>query len=773
MIRFYKVNRIVLKMLQSLIQITLIIETIIIRIYNLKLKVTDVLSAAKSALNVGPRKIDYQINFPISQFLIIQKDRMNRHLTPLAAALLAAFSTPAAFSQTAPTEATLPAVTVQAGEQTYNPTTATSATKINAPLRDIPQTVNVITQEVMRDKGVRSMEDAVKSVPGVSLVHGDGQRDQVFIRGFNSLGDQFIDGIRDDAMYFRDMSNIEQIEVVKGPASVLYGRGSSGGMINRITKKPGIDKSEASLQIGSWNQRRGEFDIARNIEDSNVSFRMTGAIERADSFRDQQFLEREAFAPSMTIKVNSDTSLLLQAEYLHDKRVTDFGIPSFNGLPINVAPSTYYGAGNARDADSAEATVAAGSITLDHRFNSEWSLRNAFRYYQYKLDRYNTIPGAVTANPAFPSGYQVARTRGAIARDEHGVFNQTELTQNTTLGGMAHQILYGVEFGVQDRTQLNRSGTAVAVDAFNPVAPFASTTNLTTTAATSNSGSSTVAGAYVQDLISLSDKWKALLGIRYDSFEQEVRVAGIPSRTDTAWSPRAGVVYQPSATQSYYASVSKSFQPSAENFNITAANSIFDPQETTSKEIGTKLDLFDGKATATASLFNLERTNITTTDPFGVTTAVGTQRTNGIELTFTGDLSNGWRVSSGYAYLDAVISKSKTVTNGIAVQGKKATVTPEHSANVWLTKALAPNWTAGAGVNYVGDRFADPTNTVTLPSYTTMDAMVSYKIKGFDLQLNIYNIFDKEYIASAHSSLPNSLLPGAPRSATLTARYAF
>ncbi|HWU99348.1 MAG TPA: TonB-dependent siderophore receptor [Oxalicibacterium sp.] len=696
---------------------------------------------------------------------------MNRH-TPLTAALLAAFST-ATFAQSTSAEATLPAVTVQAEQPTYNATTATSATKINAPLRDIPQTVNVITQELMRDKGVRSMEDAVKSVPGVSLVHGDGQRDQVFIRGFNSLGDQFIDGIRDDAMYFRDMSNIEQIEVVKGPASVLYGRGSSGGMINRITKKPGIDKSEASLEVGSWNQRRGEFDIARNVKDSNVSFRMTGAIERADSFRDQQFLEREAFAPSVMFNISSDTSLLLQAEYLHDKRVTDFGIPSFNGRPIKVDPSTYYGSANARDADTAEATVAAGSMTLDHRFNGEWSIRNAFRYYQYELDRFNVVPGAVTANAAFPSGYQVARTRGGIARDEHGFFNQTELTQNTTLGGMTHQILYGVEFGVQDRTQLNRSGSAAPVDAFHPNAASGSTTNLTVNPGSSNSGSSTVAGAYVQDLISLSDKWKALFGIRYDSFKQEVNVAAIPDRTDTAWSPRAGVVYQPTTTQSYYASVSKSFQPSAENFNLTAGNAIFDPQETTSKEIGTKLDLFDGKASATASLFNLERTNITTTDPFGITTAVGTQRTNGLELTFAGDLSDGWRISTGYAYLDAKVSKSNTVTAGIAVEGKKATVTPEHSANVWLTKALTPAWTAGAGINYVGDRFADPTNTVTLPSYTTMDAMVSYKIKGVDLQLNIYNLFDKEYIASAHSGLANSLLPGTPRSAMLTARYAF
>lgn len=701
---------------------------------------------------------------------------MNRRLTPMAAALLAAFALPLApaFAQTASTDTTLPAVNVEGTSDTYNPNTASTATKIDAPLRDIPQTVNVVTQALMRDKGVRSIEDAIKAIPGVSLSHGDGQRDQVFIRGFTAIGDQFVDGMRDDALYFRDLSNIEQIEVVKGPASVLYGRGSSGGMINRITKKPGIDKSEAALQVGSWNQHRGEFDIARKgSEDSNMSFRLTGAVERADSFRDQQFLEREAFAPSVLVKLSPDTTLLLQADYLHDKRVTDFGIPSFNGRPINVDSSIYYGSANARDADSVEATVSSTTATLDHRFNETWSLRNAFRYYQYKLDRYNVVPGAVTANASFPSGFQVARTRGAIARDEHGVFNQTELTQRTTLAGMAHQILYGVEFGVQDRTQLNRTGTAVAVDAFNPVTPNGSVNNLTVNAAGSTTGSSTVAAAYVQDLVTLTEQWKALVGIRYDHFKQEVVSTTIPSRTDTAWSPRAGLVFQPSSTQSYYVSVSKSFQPSAENFNLTATNSVFDPQETTSKEIGAKLDLFDGKASANAALFTVERTNMTTTSPANVTTAVGTQRTNGMELSFAANLPDDWKIAAGYALLDAKITHSTAISNGIAAQGRKATLTPDHSGNVWLTKALTSQWSAGAGVTYVGDRFADTYNTVTLPSYTTVDAMVAYRIKGVDLQLNIFNVFDKTYYASAHGSVANSISPSAPRSAQLTARYAF
>ena len=707
---------------------------------------------------------------------------MNHRLTPLTAALLAAFSFPlmqqAAFAQTTPAEATLPAVTVQGNEPSYNPTTATSATKINAPLRDIPQTVNVITQELMRDKGVRSMEDAVKSVPGVGLSHGDGQRDQVTIRGFSAIGDQFVDGIRDDALYFRDMSNVEQVEVVKGPASVLYGRGSSGGLINRVTKKPGMDKNEAMLQVGSWNQRRGEFDLARNYEESGVAFRVTGAVERADSYRDQQFLEREAFAPSLLLKLGDNTKLLLQAEYLHDKRVTDFGIPSYQGLPVNVAPSTYYGAANAKDNDYSEAKVTSTGFTLDHRFNNEWSLRNTFRYYEYSLARYNTNVTAVNE-----ATKKATLSRGNVQRDENGYFNQTELMQKVTLAGMQHQMLYGVEVGQQNKDQLFLSQTlAQQVDLFNPVNPVVPFTVTAPTRTTDNKGILTTASAYVQDLVTLSEKWKALAGIRYDSFKQETQqhIAGQPNlnRTDTAWSPRVGLVYQPSTTQSYYASVSKSFQPSAETFALATNNAEMEPEETTSKEVGTKFDFFDGRASATASLFRLERTNIKSAD--GTTKTIipiGKQRTDGIELTFTGDLSGGWQIWSGYAYLDAKVTDSPTIStvNGVKIplQGKRATLTPEHSANIWLTKALGHGFSAGAGVNYVGNRFADPANTVTLPGYTTMDAMASYRIKGFDLQLNVNNLFNRKYIVSGHGTSANLNLPGAPRNVQLTARYAF
>ncbi len=225
-------------------------------------------------------------------------------LQSLSASAAAATQAPAPAAET--TLDTISVLATRSANTLYNEPTSTSATRIDAPLRDVPQTVNVIPAQVLRDQAAQSLESVLRSVPGVGLSHGDGQRDQVTLRGFSAISDQYIDGLRDDALYFRDLSNIEQVEVVKGPASVLYGRGSSGGLINRITKKPGINKSDITAQVGSRNQRRVEADLARAYADSGLAFRVTGAVERADSYRDPQFLERQAIAPSLQARLGAD-----------------------------------------------------------------------------------------------------------------------------------------------------------------------------------------------------------------------------------------------------------------------------------------------------------------------------------------------------------------------------------------------------------------------------------------------------------------------------------
>lgn len=698
---------------------------------------------------------------------------MKLNKSPLALAVALALPQFAAFPAFAQ-ETTLPSVTVNAARDSgYNPSSASSATKIDAPLRDIPQTVNVIPQELLRDQGAGSMEDVLKGIPGIGLSHGDGQRDQVTIRGFTAIADQFIDGMRDDALYFRDLSNIEQVEVIKGPASVLYGRGSSGGMINRITKKPGIDKTEVSASFGSWNRKRGEFDVARKLSEQGVAFRVTGAKEDADGYRDQQFLKREAFSPSLLWKLDADTSLLLQAEYLSDRRLTDFGIPSYKGVPVAVAPGTYFGAANARDVDFSQSRVKALAATLEHRLDANWSLRNAFRRYDYSLNRNNTLVGSVNE-----AAQTASLTHGNVRREEDGYFNQTELTQRAEFFGMQHQVLYGVEFGKQDKDQVNRSQTNVAtVNLFKPVLPVLPLA-ANVAPGTDNLGILKNKSVYVQDLATLTAQWKLLAGVRYDDFSQQTRERRVGQknldRTDRAWSPRAGLVYQPNSTQSYYVSFSKSFQPSGETFALAANNAAIDPEQTTNKEVGAKLDLLGGKATLGASLFRLERSGIKSSDPVtNQLIPVGTQRTDGLELTFNGDLGQGWQVVSGLALLDAEITKSIARDDGQQVQGKRPTLTPKRSANLWLNKAMGGGWFSGAGLNYQDDRFANTGNTATLPGYTVVDAMLAYRTAAYDVQLNVNNLFDREYMVSGHGSSKLLNLPGAPRNVRVTARYRF
>ena len=708
-------------------------------------------------------------------------------MTKAAIAVWGALALMAAASSRAKAEEELAVVTVvgaKDGKGAYVTDRATSGTKTEMALRDVPQTINVVPAAILHDQHATSLQDVLKNIPGIGLSTGDGQRDQVFIRGFTAIGDQFVDGFRDDALYFRDLSNVDRVEVIKGPAAVLYGRGSSGGLVNRVTKKPGADINNISLSLSDHDGRRGEIDIGRAGD--IVAWRLTGAREKADSYRSQQFIDRTALAPSVLLRLAPDSQLLLQADYLEDRRLTDFGIPSYQGRPVNVDPATYYGAANASQADYSQSRVVSTSATLTHKISGSLSLRNGLRYYDYKLDRNNTnISGNV--NEVLGT---MSLAHAKLKRTEHGWTNQTELTQKASTGSIGHDVLYGVEFGQQGKDAYSNAATVVKtnVSIFNPVLPVVNPNLLG--ARTDTFGTYTTSSAYVQDALTFNAQWKALAGVRYDAFKQASRLAnaaGITSanlaRTDHAWSPRAGLVWQPSDVQSYYASWSRSFQPSGENFALAANNADLAPEITRNAEVGGKYDLWNGRANATVSLYRLERDNIKVTDPLtNRIVPVGKQRSDGLELTFNADLSGGWNMLAGYAYTDATIIESvavdrsvnlagSTVASSVPFLGKRATLTARNTGNLWLTKDLGAGFKAGGGANAVGSRYANPGNTVLLPGYVTADAMLAYHTAKYDVQLNLYNVSDTRYIVSGHGTSPNLSLPGAPRSVALTLRY--
>ena len=698
-------------------------------------------------------------------------------LLPCLAVLTAMAQEPAKPEPAAPTLAEVKVKAAKTKPKTedreYQPVTARTATKIEAPLKDIPQTVDQVPAALLKDQGARSIQDALKNVPGVGFSSGDGQRDQVTIRGFTAIGDQFVDGIRDDGLYFRDLSNVERVEVLKGPASVLYGRGSSGGMINRSTKQPdGQLLRELELTLGTLGQRRASFDLGGAAGGAN--YRLTGALEDSGGFRDQSFLERQALAPSFGWRFGKDTKLTVQFDYLRDKRLTDFGIPGLlsTGRPVEVPRETYYGSADARKDDTSRSEVYGTTVTFEHRFSPALSLRNATRAYDFDLDRHNTLVGAVNE-----AAGTVSLTHGDLRRQERGLFDQLELVQRISTGSIHHQLLYGLELGLQRKGARNFSfANAVTVTLYDPVLKPLPAFNYAVPAGDTLTHQKSLSG-YVQDLVEFTPQWKALVGVRWDRFDQstqDFKALKTLARVDTAWSPRAGLVFQPTEVQSYYLSYSRSFQPSAELLPLAVNNAAVDPERTRNWELGAKYDLFAGKAAATAALFNLERTGIKSTDPANpaLLIPVGTQRTNGLELSLGGEIAEGWRVRAGYAHLDGRITGSTpgTKVSGVPIEGHRPSLTPVDSGNLWVTWDLTPGWGAGLGLNASGDRFASSSNRVRLGSYTTVDGAVYYRAHRWDLALNLKNLANRKYIVSGHGASDLLLVPGAPFSADLSLR---
>ncbi|POA19678.1 TonB-dependent siderophore receptor [Pseudomonas sp. FW300-N1A1] len=676
---------------------------------------------------------------------------------------------------------TLPATAVNSeySEQSYMPTESRSALKIDAPLRDIPQTVNVIPQSLIKDQGAQSMEDVLKNVPGVGLSNGDGQRDQVTIRGFSAIGDMYVDGIRDDALYFRDLSNVERVEVIKGPAAVLYGRGSSGGLINSISKMPNFTpKQEVGATVDSEGKKRTQFDAGwADQQQGDKAVRVTGALENSDTFRDDGYIDRKAIAPSAYFKLSDDLELNLGASYLYDERLIDFGIPAQGDRPVDVDRDKRFGSADPDD-DYTRSEVFSFTAGANYRINDDFTLSNTSRYYHYDLDRNNTLADSSPTRfvTAANGELLVKLNRGNVQRKEDGWFNQTELKQRAVLAGMNHNLLYGVELGrqVKDQSVFSQTNVAQVPVYRNGLVDVPFQANRQTAKGTNTQDT---AGFYVQDLIELAPQWKALVGVRYDVFDQEYAddlTNNQMSRTDTTWSPRVGLVYQPDQIQSYYVSVSRSYQPSAEMFALSTTNQELKPEQTTNYEIGGKWDLLDNRLALTAALFRLERTDMKTTDPANPTKLVlaGEQRTDGLELTASGQLSDKWQVYAGYAYLDAEITKSNSRTNGVPNEGQVPTLTPRHSANLWLVRSLTQTWRVGMGANYVDDRYTSLDNNVVMPAYTTVDAALLYNQPKWDMALRLRNVFDEDYYASAHGSV-DLITPGAPRTLELSTNYRF
>ncbi|HEV7803026.1 MAG TPA: TonB-dependent siderophore receptor, partial [Burkholderiales bacterium] len=602
----------------------------------------------------------------------------------------------------------------------------------------------------------------------------------VVIRGISTTADFYVNGVRDDAQIFRDLYNLERVEVLKGPAGMIFGRGGAGGVVNRVTKRPIFGRiAEASVTVGSYDQLRTTIDVGNKLNDS-TAFRFNAMAERADSFRDGVDLGRYAVNPTITFALSGQTALTLDYEHLHDDRTADRGIPSRNGAPFDTGRSTFFG--NAGQSD-ARSTVDAFAAVLDHDFGGGTQFKNSLRIARYDKFYQNVFAGSAVsaAGTLTLSAYNNANQRTNI-------FNQSDLTTKFTTAGLQHTLLTGIELGHQNSSNQRNTGffgaaTAVTVAGDNPFAVATDFRQAGTDA--NNTVQSDTAAVYVQDQIALSPQWKLLAGLRYDRFKVDFddRRTTTPavdlSRTDNAFSPRAGLIWTPTPASSYYVSYSYAFLPSGEQLSLAATTADLAPEKAKNYEIGARWDLLP-KLTFSAAVFRLDRDDVRVADPLnpGFFVNTGQQRTEGVELGLQGEVTRWWHVFGGYARLDGRITKP--ITSGTAATaasvvpaGNKIGLVPDDTFSVWNKFALGGGWDAGLGVIHQSSSYTSFNNTVTLPGFTRVDGALYYTFAGgrTRIALNVENLFDKKYFPTVDGD--NNISPGAPISARVTLSTAF
>ena len=704
---------------------------------------------------------------------------------PIAAAMLALLSTPPlAFAQAQPDQ-TLPEVKVQAEAERadgpvtgYRATRSSTATKTDTPLREVPASVTVVPATLMKDQAMQSMGDVFRYVPGVLMHQGEGNRDQVVIRGTSTTADFYVDGVRDDAQVFRDLYNLERVEVLKGPAGMIFGRGGAGGVVNRVTKKPTVDGvTEGSVTVGSWNQLRGTADLGRKLGDSGA-WRLNAMAENSGSFRDGYHLERWAINPTVTLLPGSGNTLTLGYEHYNDERTADRGFPSQNGRPYNADPSTFFG--NASQS-TAHSYVDSAYAIFDRDFGGGRNLKNTFRATYYDKYYQNVFPGSAVsaADTLTLSAYN-------NANDRVNFFNQTDFTQKLKSGGLEHTLLLGLELGHQDSTNKRNTGffgpagtlIGATVPASNPIATASAFRPNGTDA--DNNVKSDIVGVYAQDQIALSRQWKVIAGLRYDTFKvdfDDKRTVTPPvdlSRTDREWSPRVGLVWTPTAASVYYVSYSYAFLPSGEQLSLAPTTADLAPEKAVNYEIGARWDLRP-RLTLSTAVFRLDRDNVHVNDPANPGTFVrsGQQRVEGVEIGLQGEVARNWQVYGGYAYLDGRIlqpisSGTAATPASVVPAGNKIGLVPENTFSLWNRFNHGGGWGTGLGVIYQDDSFTSFNNTVTIPAFWRVDGAIYYAFadRKTRLQFNIENIFNRKYYPTVDGD--NNISPGAPVNARLT-----
>jgi iron complex outermembrane receptor protein len=709
-----------------------------------------------------------------------------RRLSVMALAFSSLFST-SAFAE-GEADDKLPHIEIS-GERSYydpRPGKVSTATRTATDLRDVPQTVNSVNMEEAASYGAQTMAEALAGVPGITN-NSDTRFDSFKIRGFSSAGDVFLDGIRDDAQYVRSLGNIERIEILKGPAAVLYGRGSGGGVINRISKQPGADvQSSLKVFAGSYSRLGFAADVNKVLSEQ-WAMRINAGREHVNSFRDGVNSSRQYIAPSLKWD-DGRTSWLLQTEFSEFDRTPDRGMPAWrrnDRSPYQLPPASRATTYGVPSRDYIKDSTLYLRSTLEHRIDRDWKLRYTLGMLHLNSIFDNTFATGLTG----VNNNMVTRARWQQNLHQRNWQNNLELEGNTVTGAVRHDMLFGAEYTVERRqpTLYSRSPSS-SVSLLNPskapdaLAPPALSTN-------SLHRADGIA-LYAQDQLTFSSQWKMLAGLRWDRFAADstsrTTGGGRAARTTSALSPRLGVVWSPLADHSFYASYSKSFIPSggADTVGLdtgtgasTVSNNALEPQSSRQYEVGVKSDWLDKKISTTLSVFQLDlynrRTQVSSNPNLFVIS--GLERNRGVELSVNGQLAPNWFVRSGFALQRARIVEAPLCrgTNCPAANlaGKRSVGVSGANGSVFLGYAPTFGFFSEAGLVYEGSRYVDIANRLDLPAYTRWDGKVGYRFSKTELTLAVTNLTNRQYYSS--STGLSQIMPGSPRSVLLSANHKF
>ncbi len=643
----------------------------------------------------------------------------------------------------------------------YGAARISSATKTETPLRDVPQSVSLVTHELIADQAMQGMGDVVRYIPGITMGQGEGHRDAPTIRGNSTTADFFVDGVRDDVQYLRDLYNVERVEALKGSNAMIFGRGGGGGVLNRVTREAQWTPTRVvTLEGGSFDHRRGTVDVGQGVG-SALALRFNGMYENSGGFRDQASLERYGINPTMALALGTRTTIRAGYELFSDHRSVDRGLPSFNGRPSDADITTFFGN---PDSSYSRVRVHSASGVLEHRTRGGITLRNRTRYATYDKFYQNSYPGAVN-----PSGTRVALSAYNNGTDRANLFNQTDVVVEAATGPLRHTLLAGAEIGRQQTENYRETGyynnTATSFSApinqptvATPIAFRQSATDADNRARVS------VAGVYVQDQVELTRFLQVLGGVRFERFDIDFvnrRNGQVLDRRDDMVSPRAGLVLKPVQPVSLYGSYSVSYLPSAgDQFSsLTATTETLEPERFTNREVGAKWDVRPSFA-LTGAIYRLDHTNTSAPDPVDPkkTVQTGSQRSTGWELGASGEVTEAWQVVAGFASQHAEI----TSTTRAAKAGQLVPLVPHRTFALWNRVQLFPALGVGVGVVRQSEMFAAIDNTVTLPGFTRADAALFLRLGArASAQLNVENVLDERYYATSHGN--NNIMPGASR----------